>query len=147
MQAKIKILQPCIGIIVTHPKTFFANANRDFDTYMRYMESMNSADDKVWYRVMANLPTHDFLHIYTVYDNKVIHRTNLVETWRNKDMAFPRAEGGYAKFNNCNGIVLGPPFSKAPHDITCPGFQGFRYVYDIGGIPIFQDKKRKVELW
>jgi len=124
----MKQQEPAIGIIVTHPRSFFENAKRDFDTYMRYMERMNTSDDKQWYRVMKNLPSQEFIYIYTVYDNKVIHRTNLVETWRNKDMSFPRAEGGVATFENCNGIVLGPPFVKAPFEIEMKGFQGFRYV-------------------
>ena len=124
-----KQMQPPIGILVTHPRSFFQKAERDFDAYMRYMSSMNQSDNRQWYRVMKNLPTSDFLYIYTVYDGKVIHRTNLVEMWRNRDMSFPRAEGGEAHFPNCNGIVLGPPFEKAPFEIPVKGFQGFRYVY------------------
>lgn len=118
--------EPPIGIIICHPKAFFKQY--DEKKWLLKMAELNTVEGSVWHRVMKNLPTKDFLYIYTAYDGKMQHRTNLVEIFRNRDMKFPRPEGGVRTFLNASGLVLGPPFVRALREIPCKGFQGFHYV-------------------
>lgn len=122
-----KIIQPPVGILICHPKQFFVEYNKE--KWLAKMEELNTKEDACWYRVMKNLPTQDFLYIYTAYDGLVQHRTNLGWMERNKTLRFPRPEGGIRTFENANAIVLTGPFVKAPYEITQKGFQGFHYVY------------------
>lgn len=121
------IQEPPIGIIFTHPERFFKEY--DEKIYNREMARMNVDDAQVWYRVMKNLPTQEFLYIYTVYHGRVQHRTNLFGYIRNTTMTFPRPEGGSRTFENANALILCGPFVKCPIEIPWKGFQGFRYIY------------------
>lgn len=122
-----KTIEPPIGIIITHPLAFFKEY--DEKIYLSEMERMNDPDgDQVWYRVMKNLPTQEFLYIYTCFHGKIQHRTNLAGYVRNTTMTFPRPEGGSRTFENANALILCGPFVKCPIDIPQKGFQGFRYV-------------------
>jgi hypothetical protein len=122
------IQEPPIGIIITHPISFFKEYS--YERYINEHKRMNEEEGVVWYRVMKNLPTQDFLYVYTVIDGFMHHRTNLVNMIRNQTMTFPRPEGGRRTFENANAIVLGPPYVECPIRIPMKGFQGFRYVYN-----------------
>lgn len=121
-----KHIEPPIGIIITHPLAFFKEYS--LRKYLKEHERMNTDDTCVWYRVMKNLPTQDFLYIYSIYNGKVQHRTNFGGFIRNQTMTFPRPEGGSRTFENANALILTGPYVKAPFDIPMKGFQGFRYV-------------------
>ena len=112
------------AIIVTLPKRFFEEYNHA--RYLEDIQRMNTADG-TWYRAVKNLPKQDVLYVYVIIDNKVSHRTNLVEYQRNKTYTFPRPEGGSRTFENKNWIITCGPVIMAPDDIPMKGFQGFRY--------------------
>jgi hypothetical protein len=97
--------------------------------YSAMLSRFGTDQNYTWLRVMKNLPVHDILYVYTVYDGKVQHRLNLVETWRNQTKRFMRPGGGWRTFENSNGMVLGGPLVMAPYEIPMKGFQGFRYVF------------------
>lgn len=117
------------GIIVTLPKRFFEEY--DHAKYLWELQQMNERDDFVWYRAVKNLPKMDVLYVYVIIDNKVNHRTNLLQYERNKTYTFPRPEGGRRTFENKNWILTCGPVVMAPEEIPMKGFQGFRYTHKL----------------
>lgn len=119
---------PPIGIMITLPARFFEE--NPIKVYEKSIKRFMEDEDHTWLRVMKNLPTLDFLYVYTVYGGKVQHRTNIVRMWRNETKRFIRPDGTWRTFENCNGIITGGPLVKAPYDIPQKGFQGFHYIYE-----------------
>jgi hypothetical protein len=120
-----QFIQPPDGIIVTLPARFFVEY--DHAIYLKEIEEMNQNENMIWYRVMKNLPTQDFLYVYTVIDNNVHHRSQFAGLIRNKTLTFPRPEGGSRTFENANAVMMCGPVVMAPEVIPMRGFQGFRY--------------------
>jgi hypothetical protein len=118
--------EPPIGIIVTLPEQFF----REYGVrrFLTDIEEMNKDEERVWYRVMKNLPKEDFLYIYVICLGKVRYRFNFVTFERNQNYWFDRPNGSIKEFENANAIVMAGPVVKAPYIIKMKGFQGFRYL-------------------
>lgn len=113
------------AIIVTLPKQFFVE--QDHATYLKELQAIHEHEDKVWYRVMKNLPKHDVLYVYTIINNKIHHRTQFAGLIRNTTLSFSRPNGGIRTFENANAVMMTGPVVMAPEEITMKGFQGFRY--------------------
>jgi hypothetical protein len=124
MKSKNLIEQPD-AIIVTLPKRFFEEY--DHAKYLDEIRRMSEDEGFMWFRAVKNLPKVDVLYVYTIIDNKIHHRANLVHYERNKTYTFPRPEGGRRTFENKNWIVTTGPVVMAPHEWPMKGFQGFRY--------------------
>jgi hypothetical protein len=123
------ILQPPDGILVTLPARFFVEY--DHAKYLEEIKEMNTNEGMIWYRVMKNLPTQDFLYVYTIIDNKIHHRSMFAGLIRNKTMIFGRPEGGRRTFENANAVMMSGPIVMAPEVISMRGFQGFRYTHKL----------------
>lgn len=117
------LIEPPDGIIVTLPQKFFEE--HDHATYLKELEACNV--DSVWFRACKLLPKQDVAYVYTVIDNKIHHRAQLVMYERNVTRTFPRPNGGHKTFENSNFIVTTGPIVMAPYEIVKQGFQGFRY--------------------
>jgi hypothetical protein len=125
---KTKLEAP-YGILVTLPAKFFEEC--DHESYLEEIKSMNTDEEKIWYRVMNRLPLLDFLYVYTIVDNKVHHRAQFAGLVRNKNLFFTRKDGSRRNFPNTNAVMMCGPNVMAPEEITMRGFQGFRYTHKL----------------
>jgi hypothetical protein len=116
------------GIMLTLPTAFFEDHCMNCDQFKKYFERFMSKDDSYWNFKLTNLPLHDVVYVYLVFDKKVQYRLNFMQYERNKSKSFKDAiDKKVRDFPNHNWVLFTGPVVKPPHEWPQKGFQGFRY--------------------
>jgi len=120
---------PPVGVAITWSADMI-NEKGGLENFIRYFEQvMGEGSDDTWLQKCKSGPKHKILYVYIIINNYVAYRLNYIEF-----------ATGPTHINNGDGIsfsrrtsiswsrlVMAGPFVKAPVEIYCRGFQGFRY--------------------
>jgi hypothetical protein len=124
----MKSTMPPEGILLTLPKIFFLDRKMHYRKFMDVFERHMSAEGSYWNFKLTNLPRHDVLHVYLVFDGFIQYKCNLMCYQRNISKSFKdSADQRVRHFKNCNWILFTGPVVKVVNDSPTKGFQGFRY--------------------
>lgn len=94
-----------------------------FRECMRQLEAVRTnPDDNIWNHSIGTKPTREVLYAYITILGKIRYRANIA-AWE---------PGGEKEFNDgrkrtAKHWLILSDLMKAPKDIECKGFQGFRY--------------------
>jgi hypothetical protein len=116
------------GIMLTLPIAFFEDRGMTIDEFKEYFEQFMSDEESYWNFKLKNLPLHDVVYVYLVFDKHVQYRVNFMQYERNRSKSFEDAiDGKIREFPNQNLVLFTGPVVKPPHEWPQKGFQGFRY--------------------
>ncbi len=116
------------GIILTLPVQFFEDRKWDYKGFIKMFERYMAREDSLWNFRLTNLPLHDVLWVYLVFDKHVQFRTNMVMYERNVSKVFNDGPDRKVRnFPNANWVILSGPVVRPPYEWPQKGFQGFRY--------------------
>lgn len=116
------------GIMLTLPKIFFVDRKMNPEKFKKVFERHMRQEGSWWNFKLTNLPKHDVLYVYLVFDGKIQYRCNLICYERNVSKSFKDSDDRKVRqFNNCNWILFTAPIIKPTEDFIQKGFQGFRY--------------------
>lgn len=117
------------GIMLTLPKIFFEDRGMTTDQFKKYFERFMQQEGSYWNFKLKNLPKHEVIYVYVVFDKHVQYRCMLVQYERNVSKTFKYSTDGKTwVFPNENWVIFTGPVVKPPHEWPQNGFQGFRYV-------------------
>lgn len=129
------------GIIITFPVQFLWDLGKSFPTGLekprshkehvlkgfkeciRQLEAVRTnPDDNIWNHSIGTKPTREVLYAYITILGKIRYRANIA-AWE---------PGGEKQFNDgrkrtAKHWLILSDLMKAPKEIECKGFQGFRY--------------------
>jgi hypothetical protein len=116
------------GIMLTLPTIFFEDRGMTCSQFKKLFERFMKDEDSIWNFKLTNLPKHDIVYVYIVFDKQVQYRCNFVMYERNKSKTFKDSvDGKIRKFSNQNWVIFTGPVVSPPHEWPQKGFQGFRY--------------------
>lgn len=116
------------GIMLTLPTRFFEDRKMTAEQFKLYFERLMSNEEMVWNFKLTNLPKHEIIYIYLVFDKHVQYRLNFVQFERNTTKSFKDSIDNRRRlFPNQNWVIFTGPVVKPPHVWPQKGFQGFRY--------------------
>lgn len=116
------------GIALTLPVAFFQDRGMSYAQFEKMFLEYMQQDDAIWNFRLTNLPLHDVLYVYLIFDGFLQYRGNLVQYERNVAKDFYDAPDGIVRsFPPCNWVLFTGPIVKCPDDRPMRGFQGFRY--------------------
>jgi hypothetical protein len=116
------------GIMLTLPVQFFEDRKWDYKGFIKMFERYMAREDSLRNFRLTNLPLHEVLWIYLVFDKHVQFRTNMVMYERNVSKSFNDGPDRKCRnFPNANWVILSGPAIRPPYECPQKGFQGFRY--------------------
>lgn len=116
------------AILLTLPKIFFEDRRMTPEKFKKVFERHMAHEGAYWNFKLTNLPRHEVLYVYLVFDGKIQYRCNLIGYERNVTKTFrDSTDRLLRRFNNCNWVLFTGPVVKPTHDFHKKGFQGFRY--------------------
>jgi hypothetical protein len=124
--------EPPDGIILTFPKMFFEDRGMSASEFEKLFERQMRPDGSYWNFKLTNLPKHEVLYVYLVFDGFIQFRCNLVGYERNVSKSFKDSPDQQVReFPNCNWVIFTGPVVRPTEDFPKQGFQGFRYTHKI----------------
>ena len=116
------------GIMLTLPTMFFEDRKMSTEEFKKVFERHMQGEGTYWNFKLTNLPTHEVLYVYLVFEKKVQYRCNLMMYERGKSKSFKDSSDKKVRhFKNTNWVLFTGPVVKPPHEWPQKGFQGFRY--------------------
>lgn len=123
----MKIEQPD-AIVLTLPVAFFKDRGMNAEEFKQLFERHMRKDGCYWNFKLTNLPKHDVLYVYLVFDGHIQYRANLMCYERNKTKTFTDSVDKKVRtFPLSNWVLFTGPVVKPSEPIQMRGFQGFRY--------------------
>lgn len=116
------------GIALTLPVAFFQDRGMSYAEFEKMFLEYMQEEDAIWNFRLTNLPLHDVVYVYLVFDGFLQYRGNLVQYERNVAKDFYDAPDGKVRsFPPSNWVLFTGPIVKSPYERQMKGFQGFRY--------------------
>ena len=120
------------GIMLTLPTMFFDDRGMTTDQFKKYFERFMQQEGSYWNFKLTNLPKHEVIYVYLVFDKHVQYRCMFVQCERNITKSFKDSIDGKRRiFPNQNWVIFTGPVVKPPHEWPQKGFQGFRYTTEL----------------
>lgn len=111
---------------------FFEDRKMTPEQFKPMFERQMRPDGNFWNFKLTNLPKHDVLYVYIVFDSKIQYRCNLVCYERNVSKNLRDSTDHLMRhFEECNWVIFTGPVVKPTEDFPKKGFQGFRYTQKI----------------
>src|SRR5687767_10431689 len=98
------------GIALTLPVAFFEDRGMTCEQFKKYFERFMAKDGTWWNFKLTNLPIHEVLYVYLLFDKHIQYRLNFMQYERNKSKSFKDAvDNKVREFKNCNWVLFTGP--------------------------------------